>query len=254
MRAGRLSSQILGSARSRDAHRLRLSRKRAQRSIPTPIAALCHAMGEDQAACVVLTLLSSIHIVPWQCRLRTSAPGAECSIVVRYKSGPSRAQGLGWSCARMCRLERRPPFIRPLPCERCRPEACGERCAANAARESSRNCGSQPHGNGGCVPTVQGPIIGSQTNVYGVPSSAPAAQPTLATLQEDIDEQSELLDLHRQTLTSYLKRLARLGSAHAPPEIDHGIREARDGIRRVKATLRGWGVAAVDHPDDEGTV
>jgi hypothetical protein len=123
MRAGRLSSQILGSARSRDAHRLRLSRKRAQRSIPTPIAALCHAMGEDQAACVVLTLLSSIHIVPWQCRLRTSAPGAECSIVVRYKSGPSRAQGLGWSCARMCRLERRPPFIRPLPCERCRPEA-----------------------------------------------------------------------------------------------------------------------------------
>ena len=73
MRAGRLSSQILTSARSRDAPRLRLSRKRAQRTIPTPIAALCHAMGGNQAASFVLTFLSSIPIVPWQCRLRTSA-------------------------------------------------------------------------------------------------------------------------------------------------------------------------------------
>ncbi|MDQ2995510.1 MAG: hypothetical protein M3R61_00420 [Chloroflexota bacterium] len=99
--------------------------------------------------------------------------------------------------------------------------------------------------------TVSGPIIGSQTTYYGAPPAASSTAPA-AVSQEDIDEQQELVTAHRRTLAVYLRRLAKLGDAHAPPEISHGIREARNGIRHVKATLRGWGVASGDHPDDEG--
>jgi nucleoside phosphorylase len=88
-----------------------------------------------------------------------------------------------------------------------------------------------------------GSIVGSQT-VYG------ASQPAASASQEAIEQQRTQLDLHRRTLSSYLLRLARLGSAYAPPEIDHGIREAREGIWRCKSTLRGWGVTVTDHPDD----
>jgi len=48
-----------------------------------------------------------------------------------------------------------------------------------------------------------------------------------------------------------LKRLAQIGSANASPEVFHGIREAREGIRRCKAALRGWGAAVTDLPDDQ---
>jgi nucleoside phosphorylase len=99
--------------------------------------------------------------------------------------------------------------------------------------------------NGGAI---QGSIIGSQTNYGGQPG---ARQPAASASQEEIDKQLELLNTHRRTLMNYLTRLARLSSAHAPPEIDHGIREARDGIRRCKAALRSWGVRVDDHPDDE---
>jgi nucleoside phosphorylase len=91
---------------------------------------------------------------------------------------------------------------------------------------------------------VHAPIIGSQTN-YSAQQSATSVS------QEEIDQQRKLLALHRRTLASYLQRLAQLGSAHAPPEIDHGMREARDSIRRCKSTLRSWGVLVADHPDDE---
>jgi nucleoside phosphorylase len=93
--------------------------------------------------------------------------------------------------------------------------------------------------------TVQAPIIGQQNN-YGAQS-----QPVPSASQEEIDQQRKLLDTHRRTLASYQQRLAQLGSAHAPPEIDHGMREARDGIRRCKSILRSWGVLIDDHPDDE---
>lgn len=97
--------------------------------------------------------------------------------------------------------------------------------------------------------TVQGSIIGSQTTYYSAAPVAPSAS-TTSVNQEDIDEQQELLYTHRRTLAVYLRRLAKLSDAHAPPEITHGIREARAGIQRVKATLRGWRVAIADHPDD----
>jgi hypothetical protein len=68
----------------------------------------------------------------------------------------------------------------------------------------------------------------------------------------DINAQQELLEAHRRTLAIYLKRLARLGEVHAPPEVFHGIRDARREIGRVKQTLRGEGVTIEDQPDDEG--
>jgi hypothetical protein len=93
--------------------------------------------------------------------------------------------------------------------------------------------------------SVQAPIIGQQNNYVGQPQLGASAS------QKEIDQQRKLLELYRQTLASYLRRLAQLGSAHAPPEIDHGMHEARDGILRCKSTLRTWGVGVDDHPDDE---
>ena len=67
---------------------------------------------------------------------------------------------------------------------------------------------------------------------------------------EDIHEQQERLTDHRHTLAHHLKQQAIIGEAHAPPGTSHGIREARTEIARIKAVLRGWGVAVEDHPDD----
>jgi hypothetical protein len=97
--------------------------------------------------------------------------------------------------------------------------------------------------------TVSGPIIGSQTNYYGAPPTPPADAATPS--REDIDDQLDLLASQRQTLAIYLKRMAKLGEAHAPPEVFHGIRDARKAIRRVKETLRSWEQAVEDQPDDE---
>jgi nucleoside phosphorylase len=69
--------------------------------------------------------------------------------------------------------------------------------------------------------------------------------------QEDIAHQQKLLKSHRRTLAVYITQLAILGQAFAPPNVMHGIRESRNQIRRIKAILRGWGVAVEDHPDDE---
>jgi WD40 repeat protein len=70
--------------------------------------------------------------------------------------------------------------------------------------------------------------------------------------QEEIDQQLQLLHIHRRTLASQLQRLAKLGGlAYAPPEVVNGIAEARENIARIKKTLRHWGVASDDHPDDE---
>lgn len=111
----------------------------------------------------------------------------------------------------------------------------------------------------GNVGTYQGPItitggvvdsiIGSQTTIYGTLPTRPTS--STAPSQEDVDEQRELLEAHRRTLAVYLRRQATLGSAHTPPEVFHGIREARAAIQRIKATLQGWGAPIADHPDDE---
>lgn len=68
--------------------------------------------------------------------------------------------------------------------------------------------------------------------------------------QEDINEQIQRLAAHRATLTHYLHQRAQLSTAREPPEVATGIAEARAGIAHCKATLRRWGVAVEDHPDD----
>jgi hypothetical protein len=68
--------------------------------------------------------------------------------------------------------------------------------------------------------------------------------------QTAIDSQQALLAAHRRTLAVYLQQQAQLGTAYEPPAVANGIAEARTAIQRIKATLREWGVAAEDLPDD----
>jgi TIR domain-containing protein len=72
--------------------------------------------------------------------------------------------------------------------------------------------------------------------------------------QEDIIAQQKLLETHRRTLSHYLYQQSALGSIFMPPAIAQGLFEAREHIRNVKLTLRGWGIAVEEHPDDEETV
>jgi TIR domain/Pentapeptide repeats (8 copies) len=88
------------------------------------------------------------------------------------------------------------------------------------------------------------------------PAPAPAQPPVPASeaivlSPAEIAQQQTLLATHRGTLANYIQRLALLGTAHAPPEITHGIVEARANIARVKAILRAGGVNIADHPDDD---
>src|SRR5262245_19101931 len=69
---------------------------------------------------------------------------------------------------------------------------------------------------------------------------------------EEIAKQHEILDAYRRRLAGSLKQQAQLGT-FAPPHVAIDIGDARSEIRRIKATLRGWGAAAEDHPDDEPT-
>src|SRR4051794_9488550 len=68
--------------------------------------------------------------------------------------------------------------------------------------------------------------------------------------QDDIDRQQTLLATHRRNLALYIQQQSMLGAAYIPPAIANGMREARDNIARIKATLYSWGVAVEDHPDD----
>ena len=110
------------------------------------------------------------------------------------------------------------------------------------------------HGTADVSGTLYGSAVGvnlgTVQNYYGArPPAAPGERPAGVT-QEQIDDQYDLLVSHRRTLALYLKQQAQLGSAYAPPGVAGGICEARDAIKRVKATLRGWGQAVDDHPDD----
>lgn len=69
--------------------------------------------------------------------------------------------------------------------------------------------------------------------------------------QEDIADQLELLAVHRRTLAQYLKQQGLITEAFTPPAIAHGIEDARQHIRRLKITLREWGVPVEDLPYDE---
>src|SRR5262245_45422235 len=67
---------------------------------------------------------------------------------------------------------------------------------------------------------------------------------------DEIAEIQQRLKICRRTLSHYLEQEAKLGSAHVPPGTIHGILEARENIRQLKATLQSWGVVVQDHPDD----
>jgi DNA-binding response OmpR family regulator len=69
--------------------------------------------------------------------------------------------------------------------------------------------------------------------------------------KEDIADQQRLLLTHRRTLTHYLDQAAKMGPVNVPPNIAHSIGEVRENIRYIKETLRKWGVAAEDYPDDQ---
>jgi hypothetical protein len=116
--------------------------------------------------------------------------------------------------------------------------------AAGTTIEGMTNVSGSLHGS------AVGVNFGTVQTFSGTAPPTSDEQTTSTASQEEIDEQRALLDAHRRTLAIYLTRLAKLGSANTPPEVVHGIREARDAIRRIKATLRGWGVTVPDHPDD----
>ncbi|MBK9942479.1 MAG: hypothetical protein IPP13_12780 [Kouleothrix sp.] len=105
--------------------------------------------------------------------------------------------------------------------------------------------GGDLHGN------AVGVNYGTVQAFFGAPPGPAAAAGAPAATPQAIDDQRALLAAHRRTLAVYLRQLATLGSAYAPPSVPNGMREARAGIRQAKAALRGWGVAVEDLPDDE---
>jgi hypothetical protein len=68
---------------------------------------------------------------------------------------------------------------------------------------------------------------------------------------EDIANQQELLAAYRRTLAQFLKQQALISELFTPPAIANGIDESRENIRRIKTTLREWGVPVDDLPYDE---
>ena len=136
------------------------------------------------------------------------------------------------------------------------PEATRTQIQQDLARLRAEQAaaGGGIHGTADVSGTLYGSAVGvnlgTVQNYYGAtPPAAPGERPAGVT-QEQIDDQYDLLRSHRGTLAIYLKQQAQLGSAYAPPGVANGIREARAAIRRVKATLREWGQAVDDHPDD----
>lgn len=70
--------------------------------------------------------------------------------------------------------------------------------------------------------------------------------------QEDVDNQVELLKIHRQTLSYALRQIAMMGgTAYAPVSLVHTTSEARSAIAKIKNSLRAWEIPIEDLPDDE---
>lgn len=105
--------------------------------------------------------------------------------------------------------------------------------------------------------TMQGNAIGVnlgtvQTFFGGsTPPDKPTSQPARSATPEQVASQQRLLTKHRTTLFALLEQIAQLTTAYAPPGVATSIDEARAGIRRAKAALRGWGVEIEDLPGDE---
>jgi hypothetical protein len=68
--------------------------------------------------------------------------------------------------------------------------------------------------------------------------------------EEEINQQQELLAIYRGNVSLFLRQQAELGSAHTPPGVVNGLREARFHIQRIKQTLSSWNVQVEEHPDD----
>jgi len=123
-------------------------------------------------------------------------------------------------------------------------QALRKRQAPHAAIQGTADVSGTLHGN------AIGVNLGTVQTIFGPPPASAAASASDIS-EEAIDDQHELLAAHRRTLAVYLKQLAALGSAYAPPGVTNGIREAREGIWRAKAALRAWSVDVADLPDDE---
>lgn len=70
---------------------------------------------------------------------------------------------------------------------------------------------------------------------------------------DELGQEHRRLEMHRAMLTHYLNQVSQLGVAYTPPGVIAGLADARDGVARCKATLRAWGEAVEDQPDDEAT-
>lgn len=69
--------------------------------------------------------------------------------------------------------------------------------------------------------------------------------------EEEIADQRLLLRTNRRTLQHYLRQQDIVGESHLPPGSAHDLDVARANIRRIKRTLRSWGIDVDNHPDDE---
>ncbi len=69
---------------------------------------------------------------------------------------------------------------------------------------------------------------------------------------EIVEQQQQLLAIHRRTLAHLCKQAAQYGGeVFAPTHVANGIYEARENIRCTKKTLRDWGVYVEEHPNDK---
>lgn len=69
--------------------------------------------------------------------------------------------------------------------------------------------------------------------------------------RSDIELQYALLASHRRTLAYLLVEQSKFGVGYVPPQIWHGIDEARAAIQKIKVILRAWGDQIDDLPSDE---
>jgi hypothetical protein len=70
-------------------------------------------------------------------------------------------------------------------------------------------------------------------------------------LGRKVEHQRNLLKIHRTTLAGYLSQRQQLEPGHITPLVINSIQHSRNEIQRIKAILRGWGVAVDDLPEEE---
>ena len=68
--------------------------------------------------------------------------------------------------------------------------------------------------------------------------------------EQDIEDSQTQLAAHRATLATFLTQRATFSTAHTPPAVLTGIREARTEIQRLKAVLQAWNIPVEDLSSD----